>query len=910
MVHLSAEGKQTLNAFIDGVGHDPSTPPFVFAATTADGEIYSRGMGFNRVGDSESGLVDIDSVFWICSQSKMITHLAALQLIEAGTLSLNDPVSKYLPEFNKLIVIENFPPPVDISTAADMAPVPPLAVEDLKYHPATKIMTVEHLLTYTSGLFYPFDAVPDWNQDIDNAYSAPQDATDPAGGFVKVIKNGLPGIPLKFEPGTDWTYGYSSDILGFVIEKVAGKSLEVYMKESIFDPLGMTRTSFYQSPHIKEKKIEISYRRHGDGLFQPWGHRIYEDDPDKVFALYGGANLLTSTRDYLTLLRHYLQIHSNTLPPDVKPIISRDTLVSKIFQPALSAQGKKSLETMLGPIVANMGTGGIQWGYGGMALAMGDWVVEPDPSMAAKMKLRKEGSAFWSGFLNTTHFIDPSTGVAAVFQAQMLPPLDPVVLRTAGALEGVLYQSLVDGQQALDSFIDGAVQDPSIPPFVFAATTADGEIYSRGTGFNRVGDSASGPVDIDSVFWICSQSKMITHLAALQLIEAGNLLLEDPVSKYLPEFDNLIVIDDLPSHVEVSTKGGMAPTPSTIPPVPKSVKYHPATNVMTVEHLMTFTSGISYSSSGTVVDWDKDIENAYTAPQDKADPVGGFIKDIKKGLPGIPLKFEPGTDWAYGYSSDILGFVIEKATGQSLEIYMHVPHYTPSSERCTVLILCVPLLPGKKTSSIHSPWDHRFYEEDPDKCAFSPALRVSIPYPRRLELIQPLSAVFAFYGGAYLLASARDYLTLLRHLLQLHSNTLPPNVKPIVSRDTLISKVFAPALSPQSQKSIEDMLGPIFDSIETGGIQWGYGGTALALGDWMVESEGTKKKLRKAGSAFWFGFLNTSHFIDPSTGVAAVLQVQTLPPYPDQSILKIGRKVDAMPLLKTYHMVLNTFLSP
>ncbi|KAJ2923333.1 hypothetical protein H1R20_g13760, partial [Candolleomyces eurysporus] len=443
MVHLSAEGKQTLNAFIEGVGQDPSTPPFVFAATTADGEIYSRGMGFNRVGDSESGLVDIDSVFWICSQSKMITHLAALQLVEAGKLSLSDPVSKYLPEFNNLIVIENFPPPVDISTAADMTPVPPLAIEDLKYHPATNTMTVEHLLTYTSGLFYPFDAVPDWNQDIDNAYSAPQDATDPAGGFLKVIKNGLPGTPLKFEPGTDWTYGYSSDILGFVIEKVTGKSLEVYMKECIFDPLGMTRTSFYQSPNIKEKKIGISYRRRDDGLFQPWDHRIYEDDPDKVFALYGGANILTSSRDYLTLLRHYLQIHSNTLPPGVKPVISRDTLISKIFQPALSPQGKKSLETMLGPIVANMGTGGIQWGYGGMALAMGDWVVEPDPSMAAKMKLRKEGSAFWSGFLNTTHFIDPSTGVAAVFQAQLLPPLDPVILRTAGALEGVLYQGLV-----------------------------------------------------------------------------------------------------------------------------------------------------------------------------------------------------------------------------------------------------------------------------------------------------------------------------------------------------------------------------------------------------------------------------------------------------------------------------------
>lgn len=112
-----------------------------------------------------------------------------------------------------------------------------------------------------------------------------------------------------------------------------------------------------------------------------------------VFALYGGASILTSARDYLTFLRHLLQIHSNTLPTGVEPIVTREMLVFKVFRPALSKRSQESIETMLGPVVGFMGGGGIQWGYGGMALTMGDWAVGL-PADGTKMGLRKAGSAF------------------------------------------------------------------------------------------------------------------------------------------------------------------------------------------------------------------------------------------------------------------------------------------------------------------------------------------------------------------------------------------------------------------------------------------------------------------------------------------------------------------------------------
>ncbi|TEB26222.1 beta-lactamase/transpeptidase-like protein [Coprinellus micaceus] len=386
MPSITAQGKASLDAFIDQAGQDPVNPPFVFGVTTAQGEVYFKGT----------------------ASPKLITHLAAMQLVNSGRLSLSTPVSQYIPEFENLVVIEDVPPIPDL-IAQTKAGTPPEPKPTLKYHAAKEVMRIEHLMHHTKQ---------------DTPYAGPHDPKDPVGAFLRAIKGGLPATPLKFEPGADWAYGWSSDVLGFVIEKIVGTTLDEYMKAHIFKPLGMTQTSFHQSPLMRANLMSVTLRREG-GALSTWDHPFYESDPEKVHLFCGGASILSSARDYLCFLRHLLQIHQETIPPG-DAIIPRARLL-ELLAPSLTG---KPLETMQSFLGTALPTRGVTWANG-QAVVTEDW-----PGM------RKMGSGFWSGYLNTSHWIDPSTGIAAVFQSQLLPPLDRGMLMLGAQLEMMLYAGL------------------------------------------------------------------------------------------------------------------------------------------------------------------------------------------------------------------------------------------------------------------------------------------------------------------------------------------------------------------------------------------------------------------------------------------------------------------------------------
>jgi len=163
-------------------------PGFVFGVSTAEEEIYFNGGGHRILNDPSSGDVTPDSVFFICSQTKLITHvspqllaillcliyfaqLAALQLIERGHIHVDDPVSKYVPEFTNLIVVD------DVMKA------------DPVYTPAKEIATVKHLLNFTCGLFYPPEEMARCEMIVQ--YSSPQNKEDPIGEFFRLVKVGF-----------------------------------------------------------------------------------------------------------------------------------------------------------------------------------------------------------------------------------------------------------------------------------------------------------------------------------------------------------------------------------------------------------------------------------------------------------------------------------------------------------------------------------------------------------------------------------------------------------------------------------------------------------------------------------------------------------------------------------------------
>ncbi|PPQ75151.1 hypothetical protein CVT26_012188 [Gymnopilus dilepis] len=361
---LSSERKQHLDELINEVAEGKNLPEFVVGVSNVDGEVYSYVGGKKT---ETSGSIDLDSIFWLGGETKLVTSLAGLILIEQGKLSMDTPLADYFPQLRNPIILGN-------------------VIYPTIYKPAETVLTVKHLLNHTSGLFYPKVA--------DGTLGKPYTSKD---GY-------LPGIPLKFEPGTDFAYGWSSDVLGFLIEKVTGQTLDEFLKENIFGPLGMNSSSFYLTSGLRERLIDLTYREKG-GRLTPWTGQlqIIEQDPAKVNLPLGGIGLYSSVRDWLTLLRHILQIQAGK--PVEHPIVTRET-VQSIFSPALPEAGERSISTLTD--LVNWGPN-TQWSTA-MALTTEDW-----PNR------RKKGSLFWDGYTGCEFFVDPTKGIAVVLGIHILP---------------------------------------------------------------------------------------------------------------------------------------------------------------------------------------------------------------------------------------------------------------------------------------------------------------------------------------------------------------------------------------------------------------------------------------------------------------------------------------------------------
>src|ERR1700730_5127623 len=199
-----------------------------------------------------------DSLFRIASMTKAITSLSAMQLIEQGRFTLDDPVEKYLPAFVKPPVIESF----DAATGA------------YRLRPAERAVTVRHLFTHTSGLGYgsPSPILRDFKPRPGEEY--------PVG-------------PLAFEPGERWLYGTSTDWLGRLVEKVSGQTLEDNFRQRIFDPLKMPDT-FYNVPPDKQARLAAVHRRQADGSI------VKEPNQPSplVSTPIGGGGLSSTADDY------------------------------------------------------------------------------------------------------------------------------------------------------------------------------------------------------------------------------------------------------------------------------------------------------------------------------------------------------------------------------------------------------------------------------------------------------------------------------------------------------------------------------------------------------------------------------------------------------------------------------------
>jgi CubicO group peptidase (beta-lactamase class C family) len=253
----------------------------VVALVLRDGKpVYQRAVGWR---DKEAGSkMAMDTEFRIASQTKALTSVAILQLMEEGKLSVNDKAGKWIPTFEKTTV--GFNPPA----------------------PAKRAITIRDLLTHTAGISYG-------QSPNENPLYAPKGLGLAAGSGwyfadkdepICVTMERLGTLPFKAHPGEEYVYGYNTDVLGCIVEKASGMSLDEFIAKRITGPLGMNDTHFYLPPS-KRDRLAVVYGSGADGKAVRQddgakGQGAYVDGPRKSFS--GGAGLVSTAQDYATFL--------------------------------------------------------------------------------------------------------------------------------------------------------------------------------------------------------------------------------------------------------------------------------------------------------------------------------------------------------------------------------------------------------------------------------------------------------------------------------------------------------------------------------------------------------------------------------------------------------------------------------
>jgi CubicO group peptidase (beta-lactamase class C family) len=364
------------------------------AAADEHGGIYSSAFGLRAIDTPKR--MTTDTVFRIASMTKAVTGVAAMQLVEQGKLSLDQPAREILPFLAETQVLDGF----------DAAGKPTLRA------PKGEI-TLRNLLTHTAGFVYDT-----WNADM-NRYAQTTGLPAARTGLLEALK-----APLGFDPGARWEYGINIDVAGRMVEVASGLDLETYMHRHIFGPLRMTDTSFTQRPEW-DSRLATVHARQPDGTLKP----LTLAAPSKPREFYpGGGGLYSTSPDYLKFLRALMAGGelggASILKPETVALMGRnnmgalDVLPMKSFIPNLS----NDVELFPGMVK--------KWGL--------TFLINTEPGPHG----RSAGSLAWAGLNNTYYWLDPVKKVAGVIMTQVLPFADPTVLAALDAFEAAVYETL------------------------------------------------------------------------------------------------------------------------------------------------------------------------------------------------------------------------------------------------------------------------------------------------------------------------------------------------------------------------------------------------------------------------------------------------------------------------------------
>jgi CubicO group peptidase (beta-lactamase class C family) len=384
---MSGERLNQIERFVDD--HYIATGKLVGAAT----QVWRRGeLALNSVlgfADRErQAPLAADSIFRIYSMTKPITSVAVMMLVEACEIALDDPVSKYIPAWDKLGVhvggfMENF---------RTRAPQRPMLVVDL--------------LRHTSGLTYGFHQ----NTNVDAAYRQLKVGEFSAEGTLEDMIGKLATLPLEFSPGEAWNYSVSTDVLGYIVGKVSAMPFEIFLKQRILDPLGMVDTAFYV-PEEKRSRFCACYAVGGLGSKVVSGQKpTLQDDPHTSRYLKppafisGGGGLVSTAADYMRFARMLLSggelDGARLLGPKTLALMTANHLPGGVDLPRLSRSTFSETN------------------YDGVGFGLGfATTIAP----LATLIPGSAGDFFWGGAAGTFFWVDPREDLIVLFLTQLLP---------------------------------------------------------------------------------------------------------------------------------------------------------------------------------------------------------------------------------------------------------------------------------------------------------------------------------------------------------------------------------------------------------------------------------------------------------------------------------------------------------
>lgn len=351
--------------------------------------VYNRAFG---VSDPETGTpLRTDDIFRIASQTKAIVSTAVMMLFEEGKFLLDDPLSKYIPEFANPKVLDKY------------------NEKDTSYTtiPASREITIRNLLTHTSGIDYA-----GIGSDPIKAIYAKGGISPDFGSDKEILSEEMKALgkmPLVHHPGEKWTYGMNVDILGYLVEVLSGETLEQYLGKHIFEPLGMNDTYFYipSSKHTRLVKVNTENDNH---RVKP-SHLEKFDYPVLEGTYFsGGAGLSSTTRDYAV----FLQMLLNKGEYKGRRLLSRRTV-----------------ELMTSNQIGDLNVGSNKFGLG----------FEITTTNGQTELGMSEGSFSWGGYFGTTYWADPKEKLIGLLFMQQSPLSHPEI---QSKFKAMVYQALND----------------------------------------------------------------------------------------------------------------------------------------------------------------------------------------------------------------------------------------------------------------------------------------------------------------------------------------------------------------------------------------------------------------------------------------------------------------------------------